>query len=806
MCLFILLAVLNIVVVVVVVVVVFLGNIMSALLQNVSKQTFKNKQHGRNIYHRYFSNKVNVTVNGVDVSVEPGSTVLQACEELNIDVPRFCFHERLSVAGNCRMCLVEIEKQIKPIASCAMPVMPGMNIFTDTPLVKKAREGVLEFLLLNHPLDCPICDQGGECDLQDQSMIFGSDRSRFYELKRGVEDKNLGPLVKTVMTRCIHCTRCVRFATEVAGVETLGTTARGIDTEIGTYVDKPFVSEMSGNIIDLCPVGALTSKPYAFTARPWELKGFESIDVHDSTGANIRVDTRGTEIMRIVPTLNEDINEEWLTDKSRFAYDGMKVQRLTTPLVRCAETGALKPATWEHAFGTINNYLKSEGKLDSIRAKGVVGGLVDAETSMALKEFLNNVSATKPLLQMDDFESDTLLDTDFTSQYEFGTMINGLEESDLVVLVGVNPREEAALINARIRKRTLQGGFEVVVFPDQNSGVMPGDSPFKPFSSEFNYEHTVSPDTLEDVVDGNCTSDIAAKIYNAKNPMVIYGKKSVDNFDMPALLSLQNILRASTGDADKAFLNCIQPSAGSLGAINLGYNSSSASGSLSSIDKVPTADEGNMDMPNFVYAVGVGSNYSNFTPSFESECRDNNAFVVYQGHTGLANPLMMEVADVILPGVTYAEKEATYINTEGRAQQTAKAMYGPGGSRTDWKILRALSEVAGKPLPYDTDEEIKDRLASFIPSTAQEYNVPSGNLETWNPVGMSTPSFKSFAEMQEDWVNENLRASSFYQTDIISENSSAMAKTQNEFVNSPIYKNMQEEMEMNMEQPQAIGK
>lgn len=288
--------------------------------------------------------------------------------------------------------------------------------------------------------------------------------------------------------------------------------------------------------------------------------------------------------------------------------------------------------------------------------------------------------------------------------------------------------------------------------------------------------------------------------------MVIYGKKSVDNFDMPALLSLQNILRASTGDADKAFLNCIQPSAGSLGAINLGYNSSSASGSLSSIDKVPTADEGNMDMPNFVYAVGVGSNYSNFTPSFESECRDNNAFVVYQGHTGLANPLMMEVADVILPGVTYAEKEATYINTEGRAQQTAKAMYGPGGSRTDWKILRALSEVAGKPLPYDTDEEIKDRLASFIPSTAQEYNVPSGNLETWNTVGMSTPSFNSFAEMQENWVNENLRASSFYQTDIISENSSAMAKTQNEFVNSPIYKNMQEEMEMNMEQPQAIGK
>ena len=775
---------------------------MSALLNSVSKRTLR-KTQGRT-FHRCFGNKVNVTVNGVEVSVEPGSTVLQACEELNIDVPRFCFHERLSVAGNCRMCLVEIEKQIKPIASCAMPVMPGMNIFTDTPLVKKAREGVLEFLLLNHPLDCPICDQGGECDLQDQSMIFGSDRSRFYELKRGVEDKNLGPLVKTVMTRCIHCTRCVRFATEVAGVETLGTTARGIDTEIGTYVDKPFVSEMSGNIIDLCPVGALTSKPYAFTARPRELKGFESIDVHDSTGANIRVDTRGTEIMRIVPTLNEDINEEWLSDKSRFAYDGMKVQRLTTPLVRCAESNALKPATWEQAFSAINNYIKVEGKLDSIRAKGVVGGLTDAETALALKEFLNNISSTKPLLQTDDFYPETLLDSDFINQYQFGSMIKGLESSDLVILVGVNPREEAALINARIRKRTLQGNFDVIVFPQEND-AMAGKSPFKAYTSELNYEHTVSPDTLEDVVDGNSTTDIGARIYNAKNPMIIYGKHSVESFDMPALLSLQNILRSSTGNKDGKFLNCIQPSAGSLAAINLGYNTSSASGSLSSIDKFPTADEGNMDMPNFVYVTGVGSNFSNFNSAFEKECRDNNAFVVYQGHTGLANPLMVEIADVILPGVTYAEKRATYINTEGRSQQTAKALYGPGAARTDWKILRALSEVTGKVLPYDNDDDIRDRLAQYIPSTVQDYNVPSGSLETWNTVGMSSPSFKSFPEMQENWIDQHLKASTFYQTDLISENSSAMAKTQNEFINSPILKRIHEGTE-DVAQPQAIGK
>ena len=745
---------------------------------------------------------MNVTVNGVEVSVEPGSTVLQACEELNIDVPRFCFHERLSVAGNCRMCLVEIEKQIKPIASCAMPVMPGMNIFTDTPLVKKAREGVLEFLLLNHPLDCPICDQGGECDLQDQSMIFGSDRSRFYELKRGVEDKNLGPLVKTVMTRCIHCTRCVRFATEVAGVETLGTTARGIDTEIGTYVDKPFVSELSGNIIDLCPVGALTSKPYAFTARPWELKGFESIDVHDSTGANIRLDTRGTEIMRIVPTLNEDINEEWLSDKSRFAYDGMKVQRLTTPLVRCRETNTLKAASWEEAFGAISSYLKSEGRLDSVRAKGVIGGLTDAETAVALKDFLNNISTTKPLLQTEDFENDAVLETDFTSQYQFGSMINGLEASDLVILVGVNPREEAALINARIRKRTLQGGFDVVVFPSDNVAMM-GESPFKSFTSELNYEHIVSPNKLEDVVDGKCTADVARKIYNAKNPMVIYGKDAVESFDMPSLLSLQSILRRSTGDAGGKFLNCIQPSAGSMAAVSLGYNSPSAAGSLSSINKTRSADRGNADMPNFVYAVGVGSTHKNFTPTFEKECRDNNAFVVYQGHTGLPNSLMMEVADVILPGVTYAEKVATYLNTESRSQRTAKALYGPGASRTDWKIIRALSEVSGKALPYDTDEEVTNRLAAYIPSTAREYEVPNSSFESWNPIGMGVPSFKSLPEVQESWICANLRASTFYQTDLISENSAVMAKTQNEFVNSPILQQIQEETQNDVH---AVGK
>jgi NADH dehydrogenase (ubiquinone) Fe-S protein 1 len=416
-------------------------------------------------------NKITVTVDGIDVLVENGSSVLQACEVVGIEIPRFCFHERLLIAGNCRMCLVEIEKSPKPQASCAVPVMPGMKIFTNTPLVKKAREGVLEFLLLNHPLDCPICDQGGECDLQDQAMIFGSDRSRFFERKRGVEDKNLGPLVKTIMTRCIHCTRCVRFATEVAGVEVLGTTARGIDTEIGTYVEKMFESELSGNIIDLCPVGALTSKPYAFTSRPWELKNTESVDVLDSVGSNIRVDTRGTEIMRIIPRLNEEINEEWISDKTRFSYDALKRQRLTQPMIR-NKSGNLVPVEWLEAFNFIKKNLKGVSPNEIV---GIVGNLVDVETMFTLKNFLAANGSSTLVSEFGDGE----INQDFLQNQTFNSTIQGIEDSDLCLLIGTNPRKEAALINARIRKRYLQGEFSVasigpnvnLTYPVEHLGV-----------------------------------------------------------------------------------------------------------------------------------------------------------------------------------------------------------------------------------------------------------------------------------------------------------------------------------------------
>ena len=374
-----------------------------------------------------------VTVDGVEVFVEKGSTVLQACEAVGIEIPRFCYHERLSIAGNCRMCLVEIEKTPKPVASCAMPTMNGMKIFTDTPLVKKAREAVLEFLLLNHPLDCPICDQGGECDLQDQAVAFGSDRSRYFETKRGVEDKNCGPLIKTIMTRCIHCTRCVRFATEVAGVEDLGTTGRGRETEIGTYVEKVFGSELSGNVIDLCPVGALTSKPYAFMARPWELRSTESIDISDAVGSNIRIDSRGTEILRILPRFNESVNEEWISDKARFGYDGLRYQRLDSPHIRQTvyengqKVSRLCEASWEEAFQKIRYEL--EACESPSQVGGVIGDLVDSESAFAFKDFFQRLGSSNVVSEEESFLSDNL-----PSSYSFNSTIAALEEAAIVLL------------------------------------------------------------------------------------------------------------------------------------------------------------------------------------------------------------------------------------------------------------------------------------------------------------------------------------------------------------------------------------
>jgi NADH dehydrogenase (ubiquinone) Fe-S protein 1 len=462
--------------------------------------------------------EVEVFIDGRPVKIEQGSAVIQACEAAGVDIPRFCYHERLAVAGNCRMCLVEVEKSPKPVASCAMPVMPGMKIKTNTPIVKKAREGVMEFLLANHPLDCPICDQGGECDLQDQSVRFGSDRSRFVEPvgKRAVEDKDLGPLVKTVMTRCIQCTRCVRFANEVAGAVELGTSGRGNDMQIGTYVEKTLNTEMSGNVIDLCPVGALTSKPYAFAARPWELKRTESIDVLDGVGSNIRIDSRGVEVMRVLPRLNDDINEEWISDKTRFAYDGLKRQRLTTPLVKKGDK--LVEASWPEALQSVSEALV---KAEASEISAVAGQLADAESLVALKDLLNKLGSEN--LQIEGKAKANIQSlNDFRSNYVLNATIKRVEEADVLLIIGSDPRHEAATLNTRIRKAYLQG---------LDVGLI-GEAP----KLNYEYEHLGSEpaDILKLLHNPN---DFIKKLQSAKRPLVLVGSSVLEREDGHAVLN-----------------------------------------------------------------------------------------------------------------------------------------------------------------------------------------------------------------------------------------------------------------------------
>lgn len=466
---------------------------------------------------------ITLTVDGKSVTVPQGTALIQACEAAGATVPRFCYHDRLAIAGNCRMCLVEVERSPKPVASCAMPAMPNSKVFTNTPLVHKAREGVMEFLLANHPLDCPICDQGGECDLQDQSMRYGSDRTRFHEItgKRAVENKDLGPIVKTSMNRCIQCTRCVRFANDVAGVEDLGTSGRGNDLQIGMYIEKTMDSEMSGNIIDLCPVGALTSKPYAFQARPWELKKTESVDVLDAVGSNIRVDSRGVQVMRIQPAINDNVNEEWINDKTRYAYDGLKYQRLTTPLVR--EGDRFVPATWETAFETIRVGL-SKIKAQGDEHKAVVGALADTESIVALKDLFNRLGSENTTLDNSLGDLPPVAGVDVRSNYLFNSQIQNIEDADAVLLIGTNPRHEAAIVNTRFRKSYLKRGTDFGLIGET-------------FDSTFEYDHigTSSKDAV-DFLAGNGKSPFAKAWKEAKKPLVIVGSHVLERKEGSAVL------------------------------------------------------------------------------------------------------------------------------------------------------------------------------------------------------------------------------------------------------------------------------
>jgi NADH-quinone oxidoreductase subunit G len=668
-----------------------------------------------------------LTIDGITVEVANGSTILQAAEQAGIEIPRFCYHERLSIAGNCRMCLVEVEKTPpKPIASCSYPAAEGMVVHTDSKMVRNGRRGVMEFLLINHPLDCPICDQGGECDLQDQAMGYGMDHSRYEENKRAVPDKNLGPLVKTSMNRCIHCTRCIRFITEVAGVPDLGATARGEHMEVGTYVEKALGSELSGNIIDLCPVGALTSKPYAFVARSWELAKVDSIDVLDAVGTNIRIDARGTEVLRILPRINDDVNEEWLGDKSRFAIDGLKRRRLDRPWIK--QNGKLRAATWTEAFDAIAAKLKP---LSGDRIGAIAGDLCDAESILALKDLLARLNSQN----IDCRQDGAKLDAARRDFYCFNTSIAGIEEADAILIVGSNPRKEAPVLNARIRKAWVATGLPI--------GLIGTDTDLTYAVTHLGAE----PSLLTDLHTGS--HEFAKVLADAKKPMIIVGQGALARPDGAAILAAAWRLAAHAGalSHDWHGFNVLHTAAARVGALDLGF--------------VPGP---NGKATDAMLDGGVELLWLLGADGFDSARIAPGTFVVYQGHHGDAGA---QRADVILPGAAYTEKSGTYVNTEGRVQRGFKAVYPPGDAREDWTILRAFSAVIGKTLPYDTIEALRTRLEQVNPVFGRVgFLSRFGCSDHTGPTG--DPAVLSDAPLTSSVAN-------YYVTDPISRSSPTMA-------------------------------
>jgi len=613
-------------------------------------------------------------VNEIDIEVEEGLTVLQACEKAGVEIPRFCYHEKLSIAGNCRMCLVELEKSPKPVASCAMPAAEGMNIKTNTEFVEKARKGVMEFLLANHPLDCPVCDQGGECDLQDQSMYYGVDKSRYKENKREVSEKNMGPLIKTQMTRCIHCTRCVRFATEVAGVTEIGAIGRGEDMEITTYLEQSMQSELSANVVDLCPVGALTSKPYVFEARPWELKKTESIDVMDAIGSNIRVDTYGWEVKRILPRINEDINEEWISDKTRHACDGLLNQRLDTPYIKY--NGKFEKASWNEVFNIIKSKFKNA---DKDKICGMSGDLVNMETLYIFKEFFNKTLGSYNVESRSDH---TYLNPQNRENYLFNSTINGIEEADFILLIGSNPRYEATILNARIRKAYLQNKTKIISLNDVGDLTYPYES----LDGDIENIKKITEDSHE----------ISNLIKEAKKPLIIFGQSSLKNKSAKYIFeSVKSFLKKNNKiSVDWNSLNTISENASTVGSFDLGLYKT-----------VDGSNEVLKDLENhmfeIVYLLGVDN------LKFEKK----NEFVIYQGSHGDKGA---EIADIILPGAAYTEQNGYFTNLEGKLQKAYKASYPPEEAKEDWLIINELAEVMNHRKLFNDKDELDSSLLNQI--------------------------------------------------------------------------------------------
>jgi NADH-quinone oxidoreductase subunit G len=675
---------------------------------------------------------VKLTINGQETVVPAGTTVFQAAQGLGIEISHFCYHERLLIAGNCRMCLVEQERAPKPIASCAMPVAEGMVIHTNSEKAKKAQHAVMEMLLINHPLDCPICDQGGECDLQDQAMAYGFDRSRYHENKRAVSDKNFGPLVATEMTRCIHCTRCIRFLTDVAGVSELGATGRGENMEISTYIERALGSELSGNIIDLCPVGALTSKPYAFNARPWELHKTESVDALDAVGSNIRIDARGASILRVLPRLNEAVNEEWISDKTRFAIDGLTRRRLDRPYIR--RGGRLVEAEWSEALDLVADRLKAT---PGERIAAIAGDLCDAEAMFALKELLGGLGATS----LDCRQDGAKLDVACRAGYLFNTTIAGLDEADACLLIGANTRWEAPIVNARLRKRYLAGEFKLAAI---------GPALDLTFPVEMLGE---GGDTL--AVLGQGDHGWAGQ-FKDKKLVLIVGSGALARADGAQVLGAARALAESLGlvrDGWNGF-NVLHRVASRVGGLDMGF--------------LPGA--GGRDVPGIIDGCRAGGIEILYLLSAdELNLNDTgSAFVIYQGHHGDRGAAR---ADVVLPGAAYTEKDGTYVNTEGRAQLGCRAVFPPGEAREDWTIIRALSSALGKPLPFNSLAELRGRMRAMHPSL--------GELDTIAPAAWG--SFGSVGPIAATPFTYPI--TDFYKTEPISRASPTMAECSELFVN-----------------------
>jgi NADH-quinone oxidoreductase subunit G len=682
-----------------------------------------------------------LNINGRDIEVEDGITLLQACELAGAEIPRFCYHERLSIAGNCRMCLVEVVGLPKPMASCATGVSdlrPNRDgtppvIRTDTTLVKKAREGVMEFLLVNHPLDCPICDQGGECDLQDQAMYYGFDGSRYRENKRAVDEKYLGPLIKTFMTRCIQCTRCVRFMTEVAGVEELGAAGRGEDMEITTYLERGMQSELSGNVVDLCPVGALTSKPYSFIARPWELRKTETIDVMDGLGSNIRVDSRGREVMRILPRNHDGVNEEWISDKTRAAVDGLKRKRLDRPYMR--KDGKLEEVSWYEAFnGIAARAAKAGGK----KIGAIAGDLCAVEDMFALKMLLDKLGSP----HRDCRQLGAKLDPRYgRASYLFNSTIAGVDKADAVLLIGANPRAEAAVLNARIRKVWLQGRAKIAL-------IGPSADLTYPYEWLGN-----SLKALDDVLEGR--GGVLPMLRNASHPLIILGQAALTHPAGDSVLFKAAHLAGAVMEGKEASgwnpFNILHASAAQAGGLDIGFVP--GKGGLDVKGMLDGAAGGDIEV---LYLLGADE----FDVS-----RTGDAFVIYQGSHG---DRAARIADIVLPGSAYTEKNGTYVNTEGRVQLGERAVFPPGDAREDWTIVRALSEYLGAKLPFDSLRELRTAMYAAYPHLA--------SINSVKPEGLFKPPVaKDKLPRLPDYPFQAL-VEDYYQTNPIARASSVMAE------------------------------